>query len=300
MAARRFHRHLRLVCGFCMAGVVGWGADSSPTTVVRSPASGRPTAARPGMAKGPLPDPLLLDGSTQTAEKKSEYGMIGDFEVPGDENSKTGKVGGQQDPNAKQGGGGQQGGAQGQEGGQQGGAQGQQGGQQGGGAQGGQQGGAQGQSGGQQGGRQGQQGGAQGGAGGIPVQDGGGQQAGGGGQAGGPENANAGGNAVGGPGDAGGQPQGIQVAELGGNPSNQPGAAGGGTPGGKPAPMGIGDKAMRIEGPPPSPDVVGMQKQIADGHVQQHDKGTGTGGKGPGAPQGPGRVEKGRTIPAGL
>lgn len=297
MAILPFRRLSQVVCGLLITVGAGWAADSAPTTVVRSQSQSapRPASTRGGIAKGPLPDPLLLDGSTQTAEKKSEYGMIGDFELPGDENARSGKAGGQQDPNAKQGGGGQQGGAQGQQGG----AQGQSGGQQGG-AQGGQQGGQQGGAPGRQGGPQGQQGGAQGAAGAIPVQEGGAQQAGGGGQAGGPDNPNAAGNPVGGAGDPGGQPQGVQVAELGGSPSNQPGAAGGGTPGGKPAPVGIGDKAMRIEGPPPSPDVVGAQKQIADGHVQQHEKGTGTGGKGPTAPQGPGRIEKGRTIPAGL
>ena len=64
-------------------------------------------ATRPG-AKGPLPDPVLLDGSNQPAEKKPDYGMLGEFEIPGDENSKSGKVGGQQNPNQQQGGGGQQ------------------------------------------------------------------------------------------------------------------------------------------------------------------------------------------------
>jgi hypothetical protein len=57
-----------------------------------------------------LPDPVLLDGSKQPAEKKSEYGMIGDFEIPGDESVRNGKVGGSSggdgqqppDPNAKQ------------------------------------------------------------------------------------------------------------------------------------------------------------------------------------------------------
>ena len=52
-------------------------------------------------------------------------------------------------------------------------------------------------------------------------------------------------------------------------------------------------------GTPPAPGVVGSQQQIANGHVQQHDK-TGTGGKGPTGPQGPGRIEKGRAVPAGL
>jgi hypothetical protein len=60
-----------------------------------------------------LPDPALFDGSTLAPEKKSEYGMLGDFELPGDENAKGDKVGGQQqggggggqpDPKAGQGG----------------------------------------------------------------------------------------------------------------------------------------------------------------------------------------------------
>jgi hypothetical protein len=58
---------------------------------------------------------------------------------------------------------------------------------------------------------------------------------------------------------------------------------------------------MRIEqGSAPAQGVVGDKKQPADGHIQQHDKGTGTGGKGPTGPQGPGRVEKGRVVPPGL
>lgn len=294
--------------GICCLTVLTWltGAGWSAETA-RVPAGKTSTAATssrasgPGArsAKGPLPDPLLLDGAAQPAEKKSEYGMIGDFESPGDENVRDGKVGGPQNQNQNSSGGGQnsnqgagssQGGGGGAQGAQQqggGGAQGAQGGQQGGG-------GAQGAQGGQQGGQQGggAQGGAQGQAGAI--------QPGGGGQGGGPENANAGGNPVGGAGDAGGQAQGVQVAELGGNPSGgQAGAAGGGA-GGKPQPVAIGDKAMRIEQTAPVPGVVGTQQQIVDGHVQQHDKGTGTGGKAPTGTQGPGRIEKGRPIPAGL
>ncbi len=40
-----------------------------------------------------LPDPTLLDGATHPAEKRPETGMIGEFELPGDENARTGKVG---------------------------------------------------------------------------------------------------------------------------------------------------------------------------------------------------------------
>src|SRR6187402_2942748 len=56
----------------------------------------RTPAAKSGSSRGVLPDPALLDGASQPVEKKSEYGMIGDFELPGDENVRSGKVGGQQ------------------------------------------------------------------------------------------------------------------------------------------------------------------------------------------------------------
>lgn len=68
--------------------------------------------SRTAPARGVLPDPLLLDGSAQPAEKRSEMGMIGDFELPGDENVRDGKVGGAQggsengQESEKQGGGG--------------------------------------------------------------------------------------------------------------------------------------------------------------------------------------------------
>jgi hypothetical protein len=80
-----------------------------------SSVSTRPT----GTAKGPLPDPVLLDGSALEAEKRPEYGMLGEFEMAGDENAKSDKVGGQQQ---QQGAGGQQqGGANGGESGAEGG-----------------------------------------------------------------------------------------------------------------------------------------------------------------------------------
>jgi hypothetical protein len=193
--------------------------------------------------------------------------MIGDFELPGDENARNGKVGGPQNPNATAGGQGNNmpmGLPQG--------AGGQQGQQQQGGAQGGQQAGGQ-QAGGQQAGGQ---------------------------QAGGPQNPAAGGNPVAGAGDPGGQPQGVQVAELGGDASGQQQGGGPNGSGDKPSPVAIGDSAMRIPASQDAAGVVGGQQQQAAGHTQQHEKGTGSGGKGTGGAGGPGRVEKGRTIPAGL
>lgn len=256
---------------------VSWGADSSrdqssstkaPASTATKGSSGtRTTPASPSrVGKGPLPDPALLDGSTLQAEKKSEQGMIGDFELPGDENVRDGKVGGPQSQNPG-GRGGQsnnmpmglpQGGGGGQQSDQ----------QQAGGAQ-------------AQGGAQSQQSGA--------------QQA-GGAQAGGPQNGNAAGNPVAGAGDPGAQAQGVQVAELGGE-----GSAQGAIPAGeKPGPVAIGDSAMRIEQSATAAGVVGAQQQQVAGHTQQHEKGTGSGGKGSGGAQGGNRVEKGRTIPAGL
>jgi hypothetical protein len=56
---------------------------------------------------------------------------------------------------------------------------------------------------------------------------------------------------------------------------------------------------MRIQTTPNSPAVVGAQQQAAP-NTQQHEKGTGSGGKGPAGTGGTNRVEKGRSIPAGL
>ena len=173
------------------AGIV-FAADDARTRIEpgksASPAVQRAGSARPGAARGPLPDPALLDGSTQPAEKKSEHGMIGDFELPGDENARSGKVGGPQNPNQQGGGGGQQntppaglpqgGGAAGQQQN----SQGQPPPQGGGGAQGGEQ-------------------SAQ------NAQQAGGQQ------------SQAGGNS--GAGDPGAQAQGIQVSEIGGPQGGQ-------------------------------------------------------------------------------
>ena len=235
----------------------------------------RPTVVR-GASGRMLPDPALLDGSTQPVEKKSEMGMIGDFELPGDENAKAGKVAGPQlqtpgqaggQPSGNQSnqsptsGGGTQGNSAEKSGG--GGAQGNpsQGGQAGGGAAGGA------QSGGPQG--AGPQGGA---AGGAPIQGGG---------------------------DPGAQAQGLQVAQLGGEASGQTGGVPGGG-GQKPPQIAIGDKAMRIEPTAAGASVVGSPGQQVSEHTQQYEKGTGSGGKGPSAPSTGNRIEKGRVVPAGL
>ena len=110
-----------------------------------------------------------------------------------------------------------------------------------------------------------------------------------------PQNPNAAGNPIPGAGDPNAKPEGIQVAQLGGEASGEPPPG----VGDKPPPVAIGDSAMQIQTSPNSPGVVGGQ-QLPSQNTQQHEKGTGTGGKGPTGTQGPGRIEKGRTIPAGL
>jgi len=57
---------------------------------------------------------------------------------------------------------------------------------------------------------------------------------------------------------------------------------------------------MRIEQSPTAGVVGAQQQQQVAGQTQQHEKGTGSGGKGSGGAQGGNRVEKGRTIPSGL
>src|SRR5688500_8283435 len=72
------------------------GSKGSDGTKATSAAAQRPSTSKSGAGRGVLPDPVLLDGSTATPEKKTEHGMIGEFELPGDENVRNGKVGGPQ------------------------------------------------------------------------------------------------------------------------------------------------------------------------------------------------------------
>ena len=267
MISTSTRRHLGVLVVSALFAHAAWAAEESRprTDTTKSGTSARPAAGR-STGKGPLPDPVLLDGSNQPAEKKSETGMIGDFELPGDENVRNGKVGGPQNPNAQPQGGGlsvsipnplglpQMGGGQG------------------------------------------------GSTGGQPPPVGAQQQggaAGGGPQEGGPQNPNAAGNPIPGGGDPGAQPQGTQVAELGGGAAGDQQGAGASGTGEKPKPVAIGDSAMRIPAGQSAAGVVGAQ-QIPAGHTQQHEKGTGSGGKGAGGAGGGNRVEKGRTIPSGL
>lgn len=249
-------------------------AQTSATDATR-PTSSAPTArptARAG-AKGPLPDPLLLDGSNQPVEKKPEHGMLGEFEIPGDENSKTGKVGGQQNPNQQGGGGGVQPQAQ---------NQGKTGGMAGGMPQGG-------------------------GAGGQPPAGAQASQQGAGGAAGGqpPPNQNGqAGSAGAAGGDPNGKADGIQVAGLEGDPSGAGPGGAGAAPGEnvqKPQQVSIGDPTMQIKPVANAPGVVG---QVTAGSTQQMEskigKGSGGGGGSPTSGSGGKGVEKGRVMPSGL
>lgn len=245
----------------------GPSASTSKSTAITPSRTTRSGTA----AKGPLPDPALLDGSKQVAEKKSEHGMLGEFELPGNDGPQGGersdKVGGQQGqpgvsasvglPSA-------------------------------------------GSAGGQQGGQQGQQGGA---AGGLPGMQSAGAEAGAaGGQPGSPPpNGQQGG--AGSPGsiaagDQNGQQGGTQVGQLQTPEGVTDGQGGPGGPGEKPKQIALGDSGMRINTLPSSAGVVGNQQA---GPTQNHEKGTGTGGgQGPSGNGTNKGVEKGRVMPAGL
>ncbi len=77
----------------CFHAGLMWAQETKSGSGAASTSSSQRSAARPS-PRGPLPDPALLDGSSLPAEKKTEFGMIGDFELPGDENAKGDKVGG--------------------------------------------------------------------------------------------------------------------------------------------------------------------------------------------------------------
>jgi hypothetical protein len=69
---------------------------AAKASAVKAPATNPARPRTGGAAKGPLPDPALLDGAAQQADKQSENGMLGEFELPGDENVRNGQVGGPQ------------------------------------------------------------------------------------------------------------------------------------------------------------------------------------------------------------
>jgi hypothetical protein len=264
----------------CFVALLFAGSQShaqDPRSGATSSGSSTSSSARrtTSPARGPLPDPALLDGSAQAAEKRPDYGMLGQFEIPGDENSKSGKVGGQQPPPGQQGGGG---GQQGQQGGQ--------------------------------GGMSGMppmQGGGGGGAAGQQSPQGMPPQGGGGGAAG-DQSMNippgGGGGLPGGkpvdPSQANGQGGGTQVSELKTDAANAGGVMGaGGEPNAaKPQQVALGDPAMQIKGVANAPSVVGASQPA--GQTQQMEKAVGQAAKGSAGDNTNKGVEKGRVVPAGL
>jgi hypothetical protein len=221
----------------------------------------RPQATRPGQ-KGILPDPVILDGSKHPPEKRSEYGMLGEFEMPGDENApQDGRAGGQQSEQMAGGGGGQQ--QEEEQGGQMPEQQ---------------------LGGGPQLAQQDQQ------------QDAQQQQQGGGGNGVQQIEAAGGGAApIEGAGDPNAQPQGMQVAQLQTDP--EAGNSGEANASQRPGQVGIGDSAMQIKPIGNAPNVVGTQQA---GQTQQHEKQTGSSGRPPAGNNSNRGVERGRTMPAGL
>ena len=73
------------------AGASLFAADASRPA---APSERVPPGRTGSSARGPLPDPALLDGSKAAAEKKGGFGMIGDFELPGEEDGRKEKAGG--------------------------------------------------------------------------------------------------------------------------------------------------------------------------------------------------------------
>jgi hypothetical protein len=91
------HASERLIAG--VVAVLAACAALPVLTAAETPVARRDAAVgAAGARKGPLPDPALLDGSTLPPEKKNEFGMVGDFELPGDENVRSGRVGGPTSP----------------------------------------------------------------------------------------------------------------------------------------------------------------------------------------------------------
>jgi hypothetical protein len=274
---------LRPCCWFvgaCQLAVMASAASTDPDPLdtrsfpaLKNTAVSSDPRGRSLVAKGPLPDPALLDGSKQPAEKQSDYGMLGEFEIPGsdekgdksgDQSQQGGGGGGSnsdQSQSAKSGGGGgQQQSAQSQQGGAQG----------GGGAQSASASGAQGK-GGSAGGQQSQQNGGSEGS--IAQNE---------------PNASAQG--------------GVESSNL----SSPDGSAGSAAPQSdappaKPGAQKIGDASMQIKTVASSsaPSVIGVQQPVTGKDTpQQYDPRT-PGGRGTNGGSNKG-TEKGQSMPTGL
>ena len=96
----------RLTSSLALAAVSLALPLSLPAQPAREPARDPRTPAQRA-AKGPLPDPALLDGSAQAPEKRPEFGMLGEFDIAGDENATSDRVGNLSEQASAQGGGAQ-------------------------------------------------------------------------------------------------------------------------------------------------------------------------------------------------
>lgn len=81
-----------------LSAAVAFAAEPTrpATSASRTTSPAAKSDPRRTTGKAVLPDPALLDGAQHPAEKRSEQGMIGDFELPGDENARNDRVAGQQ------------------------------------------------------------------------------------------------------------------------------------------------------------------------------------------------------------
>lgn len=242
-----------IIAGLLLSGALAQAQERESTRSARSSTT----------AKGPLPDPLLLDGSKEAAEKRPEHGMLGEFELPGNENAKSDKVGGAQPEEQSQGGGG----SKSEKGG--------------GGAAPAAAAAAAAQGGGGSGGEQ---------------KEGSGQ----GGQAGQNGQSGQGTESTGAQGAAGAKAEGIQASGLS-DPANGE-AASQSQASSPPSNMKIGDAALQIKTLPPgvASAVVGMEPQQKGKETpQSYDAKTPGGGKQSGG-RGNQGVERGKIMPAGL
>jgi hypothetical protein len=87
-----------------LSGLMAGGGALISLPAADTGGAARTAAARGAIGtRGVLPDPALLDGSAHAPEKRSAIGMIGDFELPGDEQARKDKVGGASSPPSQSG-----------------------------------------------------------------------------------------------------------------------------------------------------------------------------------------------------
>lgn len=255
--------------------------NALPSNISMTSRDGRSAAAR-----GPLPDPVLLDGSNQPAEKKSDYGMLGEFEIPGsdekgdktaaadqaDQKQQQQGAGGskQQDNKSQKGGGSQSKSAQQSQGG----------------------GGASDKA------DDSQSGGGAGEESADAAQSGGGSSS----SKSGAKSSRGGGSAKSiAQNDPNASAQGAESSGLSSPDGGEAAAQGDAAPS-KPGEMKIGDATMQIKTQTTgtAPNVVGLQQPVGKDVPQQYDARTPGGGRQSGNSNGNKGVEKGQTMPTGL